>query len=153
MELKTHARKELADALGAFEQDLQALPEEAFAHAFGGKSRKVCDIVHEIVLVNDKICQLLRGETVDSWPDSWVVAPEELRGKEASMAAFQAGRDRALATVDGLSEDQMLEPMPSQNGETNRFRRCQFMILHIWYHSGQLNFIQTLLGDDGWHWS
>jgi hypothetical protein len=153
MEFKAHARKEVADALSIFEQDLDALPEEAFDHSFGGKSRKVCDITHEVVIVNDKICQLLRGETVDSWPESWITAPEGLRTKAETMGAFREGRDRVLATIDGLTEDQMLEPMPSERGETNRFKRCQFMSLHVWYHSGQLNFMQTLMGDDGWHWS
>lgn len=153
MELRANARKALADAFRVFEQDLEALPADAYVHHFGGKTRTIADITHEVVLVNDKICMLLRGEAVESWPESWVVAPEELRTKDAAMSSFREGRDRVLATVDSLTEDQMLEPMASESGETNRFRRCQFVTLHIWYHSGQLNFMQTLLGDDAWHWS
>lgn len=153
MEFKSHARDSVAQALRAFEQDLEALPGEAFTQEFGGTARRVCDISHEIVLVNDKICQLLRGETVDSWPESWVVAPEGLESKAETLAGYREGRDRVLATIDALTEAQMLEPMPSERGETNRFKRCEFMALHVWYHSGQLNYIQTLLGDGGWHWS
>lgn len=40
----------------------------------------------------------------------------------------------------------------TEHGETDRSERCRFIALHVWYHSGQLNFIQTLLGDDDWHW-
>lgn len=31
-------------------------------------------------------------------------------------------------------------------------KQVRFMAVPLWYHSGQLNFIQTLLGDDEWHW-
>jgi hypothetical protein len=58
-----------------------------------------------------------------------------------------------LSTLEGLSEEQFLELQATDQGEKTRLQQCQFMSMHIWYHSGQLNFIQTLLGDSDWHWS
>ena len=29
---------------------------------------------------------------------------------------------------------------------------AQIMVSHIWYHDGQLNYIQSLLGDEKVHW-
>ncbi len=58
-----------------------------------------------------------------------------------------------MATVEGMSSEELNATILTEEGETTRFERCRFMTLHVWYHSGQLNFIQTLLGDDAWHWS
>jgi len=35
--------------------------------------------------------------------------------------------------------------------QTDRSKRCRFMMLHLWCHIGQLSFIQTLVGDDDRH--
>ena len=135
-----------------FLADLKALPEDAFDKCFGGKARTVADIVHEVNLVNDHIGLTIRGEELFEWPEGWVTAPKNQRTKESVIAAFEASSKRILETVEGFTQEEMEAPITSDGRETNRFERCRFMALHVWYHSGQLNFIQTLLGDDGWHW-
>jgi hypothetical protein len=47
----------------------------------------------------------------------------------------------------------MEETVEDDQGPSTRYARCQFMALHLWYHSGQLNFMQTLLGDAERHWN
>ncbi|MBI1334017.1 MAG: hypothetical protein GC165_14185 [Armatimonadetes bacterium] len=152
MEVKPIAFNALKSACGIFLKDLEALPEEAFCKSFGGKARTVADIVHEVNMVNDHIGLTIRGEELFEWPDGWITAPPELNSKQAVVDSFKKSSEKILATVEGYSEAEMLEPIQSDGSETNRFERCRFMALHLWYHSGQLNFIQTLLGDDGWHW-
>lgn len=133
--------------------DLQALPEDVFDKKFGPKTRTVADIMHEVNLVNDHIGLTIRGEELFDWPEGWIYAPEELRTKEAVLSAFETSSQRILDTIEGFSEEQMLEPIMSDGQETNRYERCRFMAWHMGYHSGQLNYIQTLVGDDGWHWN
>ncbi len=146
------AIKGLKSAFSIYEKDLQALPEDAFAKRFGGKARTVADITHEICLVNDHIGMTMRGEELFDWPEGWITAPPELQTKEACIAAFQASSAKILDTVEGWSEEDLLVKVQTERGETDRAERCRFMALHLWYHSGQVNFIQTLLGDDDWHW-
>jgi hypothetical protein len=152
MEVKPIATKSLNGACKVFLQDLEALPEEAFLQSFGGKARTVADIVHEVNLVNDHIGLTVRGEELFVWPEGWIKAPETLKSKQDVIDAFKASSEKIMATMEGYSEEDFHTPIQSDGSETNRFERCRFMALHLWYHSGQLNFIQTMLGDDVWHW-
>ncbi len=134
-------------------KDLEALPEEAFDKSFGPKTRTVADVVFEVNLVNDHIGLTLRGEPLFDWPDGWITAPEDARTKEVVIESFKTSMDKIVATIDAMSEVDLERKITTEHGETNVFERCRFMASHIWYHSGQLNYIQTMLGDDGWHWN
>jgi hypothetical protein len=153
MNLKSTAVNGLKGAAKMLEQDMEALPEEAFAKAFGPATRTVADVIYEVNLVNDHVGMVIRGEEPFDWPDGWITAPEGFRSKSAVMDGFKKSSDSIIATVEALSEDAMKTVVQTEHGERTRFARCQFMTLHMWYHSGQLNFIQTLLGDNDWHWS
>ena|SRR2546421_9561050 len=136
-----------------FLQDLQALPEEAFTKSFNSTTRTVADIVYEVNLVNDHVGMALRGEEPFPWPEEgWIKAPEDLRTKAGVISAFENSSQKIIATVEALSEADLEGMVQTEHGERTRFDRCMFMALHMWYHSGQLNYIQTLLGDDGFHW-
>lgn len=136
-----------------FSKDLENMPEEAYNKSFGPACRTVADIVYEVNMVNDHVGLTIRREELFAWPEGWIKAPAEFSGKETVTAAFKQSFERFMATAEAFSEEEMLEPLKDDDGkETNRFERCRFVALHNWYHSGQLNFIQTLLGDDGMHW-
>lgn len=153
MNHKETALKNLRSAFRIFQSDLEALPEEAFDRVLGGKARTVADIIYEVNLVNDRIGLTMRGEPLFDWPEGWITAPEDARTKSVALASFKKSSERILETVEGMSEETLTGTITTEQGETSRFERCHFMEFHIFYHSGQLNFIQTLLGDDGWHWS
>ncbi|MFN8219067.1 MAG: DinB family protein [Fimbriimonadales bacterium] len=155
MNSKDVAVRGLRRACTVFLQDLEALPEEAFATKFGPKVRTVADIVYEVNVVNDHLCKVMRGEDAGPWPfEGWVYAPEDFQSKETVVEAFRKSSESAIADAESFTDAQFEEPMQTEGGEpTSRFERFRFLTVHLWYHSGQLNFIQTLLGDDGWHWS
>jgi hypothetical protein len=152
MDIKTTAVKSLKGACNIFLQDLQALPEEAFCKSFGPKVRTVADIVYEVNMVNNHVSMVIRGDAPFLWPDGWVTAPADFCTKEIVIAAFEKSSQAAIATVEGYSSEELDATLQTDEGETTRFERSRFMTLHLWYHSGQLNFIQTLMGDDGWNW-
>lgn len=129
------------------------MPEEAFGTSLGGKARTVADIVYEANLVNDHLGLVVRGEPAFDWPDEgWIRAPENLRAKATVIQSFDDSSGRLVEALESLSEEGFLQRILTEEGETTPFERCRFATLHLWYHSGQLNFMQTLLGDDGWHW-
>jgi hypothetical protein len=143
----------LRSACRNFLKDLEAMPEDAFEKNFGGATRTVADIVYEVNLVNDHIGMQMRGEEPFEWKDEgWIKAPADFRGKETVINAFKTSSEKILAAADALSAAEMDAPIQGKDGETSQGARCRFMTLHVWYHSGQVNFIQTLLGDDAWHW-
>lgn len=152
MDTKTIVTKSLNSAFRLMRADLQALPDDAFSKSLGGKARTVADIVYEVNMVNDDIEIVVRGLDPAPWPEGWITAPADLQTKEAVTAAFEISSQRVLATADSFSSEELEATFMSDEGETTRFERFRFIALHTWYHSGQLNFIQTLLGDDAWHW-
>jgi hypothetical protein len=153
MDPKAIAVNSLKGACKVFLQDLQALPESGFDQSFGPSCRTVADIVYEVNLVNDHVGMVIRGEEPFAWPEGgWIKAPEDFRSKETVVDAFEASSKKILETAEGFTSEQFEETIKNDDSETNRFERCRFMALHLWYHSGQLNFIQTLLGDTEWHW-
>jgi hypothetical protein len=153
MDIKSNAEKNLRGACEMFLKDLEALPEEAFTKSFGGTARTVADIVYEVNLVNDHVGMVLRGEEPFVWPHgAWIKAPEDFQTKETVIAGFKKSSEKIVATAEAFTEEEMEATVETEHGPRTRFARCQFMTLHIWFHLGQLNFIQTLLGDDVWHW-
>ena len=153
MDLKKSAIDGLKGGFWIFLKDLQSLPEEAFSKCMGGATRTVADIVYEVNMVNDHVGMTIRGETPFDWPDNgWIKAPADFQTKEVVIAAFEKSSQRIIETVEAFTPERFEETVQTEHGEKTCFERCQFMNLHLWYHSGQLNFIQTLLGDDKWNW-
>lgn len=153
MSNKSTAVSGLVSACNMFKKDLEALPEEAFTKRFGPKVRTVADIVYEVNMVNDMLGMIIRGEEPPAWPEGgWGTAPGDFNTKDIVLAAFSESSAKIIATAEALTPEELLAPMQSERGETNREERCRFLALHLWYHSGQLNYIQTLFGDDEWHW-
>ncbi len=153
MEPSTAATKSLQNAYRLFLSDLEILPEEAFTRKFAEKTRTVADIAYEVSLVNDHSSMILRGEEPFAWPEGWVKAPPELTHKAQVIDAFTQTRDKVMETVNRFSEEALSEPITTPEGPSTRGASVRFMTLHMWYHLGQLNFIQTLLGDDRWNWN
>lgn len=153
MDTKGIAVRPLKGACKMFLQDLQALPEEAFTKSFGEKVRTVADIVYEVNLVNDHIGMIVRGEEPFVWPEgAFIRAPESFRSRDQIIAAFEESSAKIVSTFESFTAEELEATLKTDEGETTRFERARFMTVHLWYHSGQLNFIQTLLGDDAWHW-
>ncbi|RYG26371.1 DinB family protein [bacterium] len=143
----------LKGACALFMQDLLALPEEAITKKFSPATRTVADIVYEVNLVNDHVGMIMRGEEPFDWPDGdYVRAPEGFDTKQVVIDAFAESSARIVATAESFSAEKLREPLETDQGTKTRGERCGFMTVHLWYHSGQLNFIQTLLGDAAWHW-
>ena len=136
-----------------FEQDIENLPEEVFVKSLGGKARTVADIAYEVRLTNERLCRDLLRQPSTDMPSGWAVAPEELHSKEATLRSFQASAEAVVQILEGMSVEEIEEVVPGVLGEASRADHCRSMTVHLFYHSGQLNFIQTLLGDGDIHWS
>jgi len=134
-------------------KDLEAIPAEAYERNFGGVSRTISDFIYEVTLVNDHIGHYMRGEEAFPWPEGgWIKAPDSLRGKEATLAAFKISAEKTMSTADSFTQEELEAPLTTDDGETTRAERCRFIVIHNWYHMGQLNYIQSLLGDGEMHW-
>lgn len=153
MEIRESTVKSLQSSFYILQNDLESLPEEAFTKSFGDKVRTVADIVYEINMVNDHIGMVIRGEEPFQWPEGdWIKAAPGFDTKETVLAAFKASAEKMIETAQSFSEEDLTTPFTTDEGETTRFERLRFVSLHNWYHSGQMNYIQTLFGDDKMNW-
>jgi hypothetical protein len=97
---------------------------------------------------------VIRGEEPFPWPDvRWIKAPEGFDSKEVVVNAFRTSSGKIIETIKAFSDADLEGIVETEWGPQSRFDRCRFMTLHIWYHGGQVNYIQTMLGDDAWHWN
>jgi hypothetical protein len=149
---KTIAIRYLKNAFARFRVDLLALPEEAIFKTFGGTSRSVADLVFETNQVNKHICQGVRNEVQFEWQDGWLKAPDTWKTKQEVVDAFTESFEQTVKTFEDLTQEELEAPYVNEGQTTNKIERCRFITFHTDYHSGQLNFIQSLLGDDKFHW-
>src|SRR5579862_6698380 len=108
MDLTAIAAKGLKGASQMLLKDLEAIPEDCFDNSFGGKSRTIADLIFEVNLVNDHVGMVIRGEEPFPWPEGdWIKAPADFRTKAVVIDAFQKSSDRAIATAEAFSQEEI----------------------------------------------
>ena len=152
--VKDYVTERLQRAKKAYIDDLEAMSDEQIMNSPGGSARKPVDITYEVILVNKMITKRLKGEEPDAWPsEGWITAPEDFSNKEEIVKQFAASVDEVAAQIESRSEDQMLEPIETPNGPSSALKMGSFSAMHIAYHDGQLNYVQSLSGDMEMHWN
>lgn len=148
-------------ALSSFEsaanfycRDLEALTEDQILCCAGGSARCPVNFTYEVAFINRQVAARLAGVEPTPSPegDEWVVAPEELRSKEAISAYMRSACDEVLAAAKAVPEDEIGKMIGSPGRERPAYAIVNFAAMHTMYHDAQLNFIQCLGGDSSMHW-
>lgn len=72
---------------------------------------------------------------------------------EAAVAYLNEQTDILKTTIQSLDPDTLEDKMSPFGFEATRYFMAEFGGVHMCYHDGQLNYIQSLNGDDKVHWS
>jgi len=91
--------------------------------------------------------QLIRGEMPEWAPPDPAAYPT----RESVVAALDAALADLFSTLDALTSEQLAEKRQAPWGETTVGETIWMAFWHSVYHDGQLNYIQTLLGDTEMH--
>jgi hypothetical protein len=145
--------KRLRMSASLFMKDLEAMPEEMLCSCPGGKARSGLDLAYEVTTVNNMVADKANGQPIPM-PEKiqgWMRAPEGLT-KQQVIADFTNSVDGACNGLAKLTDEQLDEILETPMGPMPLINMAQILPSHIMYHSGQLNYIQTLHGDDAWHW-
>jgi len=120
----------------------------------GGESRCGYDFLYEMIGFFSTLGSLLETGPGDiSGPDgSWVRAPQEFHHKENALAAFGSAADGFTRALENYSGDFVNDVFPSPVGPFTPLGMANLAVWHTMYHSGQLNYIQTMHGDVAFHW-
>ena len=96
----------------------------------------------------------LRGDLgVIPEPQGWIRAPQEYQSKADAMKDLSDSVDELLAAFGNVSEGALSKEIETPLGKMASGQLMAIMGGHLMYHSGQLNYIQTLHGDDVFHWA
>ncbi len=136
-----------------FGADVQAMSPELLSATHGGETRCGYDFMYELVGFFDSFGKLLaQGPTSIEGPSGWVRAPKEFHDKESAIRALDAKADSFVGILQNYSGDFIADEFPSPVGPFTPLGMANLAVWHMMYHSGQLNYIQTIHGDAGFHW-
>lgn len=134
-------------------KDIAAMPDSMLSASPGGKARTGFDLIFELAVVNSMVAGTIRGDSSElTPPDGWITAPADFCTKGQAVEALSGSVDELLQALDGLPDAGLSADVDSPLGKMPVGRVLGIMAGHMMYHSGQLNYIQTLNGDDAFHW-
>jgi hypothetical protein len=144
--------KRFKSASSLFSIDLNSMPEEMLRKAHGGKARTGLDVAFEVAAINDMAARAIEGLPAQGeMPKGWVRAPEGF-DKAAATQAFDNSVARVNKALSSASPDIWSSTAQMPFGPIPMSGLLNLLAAHTMYHSGQLNFMQTLDGDEIWHW-
>lgn len=147
------AIKSLEHATSNYCKDLATLTEEQFLQSVGGSARAVVDFTYEVAAVNRRIAKRMAGESVPPANDGWIVAPDELRSKEALTAYLRESSQMVIDAAKTFSPEEAMTVVGPEGFARPIFAWVFFAATHTGYHDAQINFIQSLSGDLEVHWN
>lgn len=151
---KEHLRALTERAHRLLINDLKAIAEDKSNASPGGVARTALHIVAECAMVTGFLGKALNGVEVQRPPKEEREAHlNSFDTTEKVLAYLDRETQDLLTVIDGLDESTLGEVSDKPFGRPmSRFALAEFPALHMMYHDGQLNYIQTLHGDAEMHW-
>lgn len=152
------ARAYLNGWLGALTQmytaDINAIPDDKWSVSPGGVARCPGDLTADTVALLNWTTEALKGNVMpvgEEYMNDQVKENCDTKAKgAAALASAATNFQAALAGAeDGALNASVMAPWGM---EAPLFTLAHIAVSHVWYHDGQLNLIQCLLGDDKVHW-
>ncbi len=152
-ELKANFRERIANGAKYYLKDFSFIPVDRIAASPGGVARAPIDFTYEVAYINRRVAARLRGEEVPPFKmEGWITAPEEFLDVAKMAIEFQAAVDDVLESLDKFPAEDLEKEIDIQTGKTTAKSMLNMVATHITYHDAQLNYIQSLYGDDEVHW-
>lgn len=131
-------------------RDLQHTPDDRLDWAPMGKAKTPKQILVECAGAYRWLGAKIRGDdnADDQWGEVFAMDPP---GREETAKLLQDCWAELAAVLDALDESELSKSRQAFWGETTVAELLHFCEWHNTYHSGQLNYIQTLLGDTDMH--
>ncbi len=135
-----------------YSADVNAIPDDKWTATFGGCTRAANVLTADAISLLLFTTELLKGGTPAEGSNMDPLAAE-CSTKAAAIAKLAEAAD-AFAGALGSASDATLNSMvtPPWQMPTPLFMLAEITVSHLWYHDGQLNYIQCLLGDEKIHW-
>lgn len=132
--------------------DIQAIPDDKWTASHGGCSKPGNAIVADTVTNLRWTTGILKGESSDAYNHMGDTI-SEFADKNAAIVAFQEATAAFSEALKNASDETLNSVVTAPwQAQVPVMILAQISVSHVWYHDGQLNYIQTLLGDGEVHW-
>lgn len=153
MDIKAHIEERLVRGLELYVKDLEAIDETDLLRSPGGNARKPIDFTYEVAFVNRRISSRVRGITPPEWTfDGWIEAPEGFLDKQTIIKELKESTEEVISLWRALPAEDVEKEIETPTGPTSALKLMSLCATHLVYHDAQLNYLQSLLGDDEMHW-
>gem|GEM_PF-406806 len=151
--IKQEMLRDLRQVIGMYAQDLAAMSPELLQTRPGKALRAPIDFTYEVAVVNRRMAARLRGENPGPSDQSLAMAPERYDVHAFVLGEFHAAGAELLAAAEALPAERWHEtPVGLSAKDGSMIGLVTFAAVHMTYHDGQLNLIQSIVGDQQIHW-
>ncbi|MBS1718596.1 MAG: hypothetical protein JSS72_12775 [Armatimonadetes bacterium] len=139
---------------GMFIKDINALPEDKITATMGGCTRPVSELTADAMGLVLWVTAAFKGQTLAGSEEEQMAAlTAKLATKSAIVQHLGSAVDDFCAAIASANDETLAKVVTTPWGmESSLYSLAHTAVSHIWYHDGQLNYIQTLLGDGKVHW-
>jgi hypothetical protein len=141
--------------LGAlYVADLKHIPEDKLGQVPMGAARTALEFTAEVAGFNALVAKMLRGEEASQTMEEHYTPSATVANYAECKEAIEKTTAELAAAIDALDEDGLLKPLTTPWGApTTAYGIAKMAASHMMYHDGQINYIQSLFGDDTNHWA
>lgn len=134
--------------------DIKAMPADKWATTYGGCTRSAQDVVAETINLLNWTTQAMRGNVIAGTEEAYPASTRDICADQqgAIDALAIAGKEFGAALAEASDETLSETIMAPWQMPAPLFTLAHIAVSHVWYHDGQLNFMQALLGDEKVHW-
>jgi hypothetical protein len=132
--------------------DIMAIPEEKWTSNFGGCTRPTHELVADATAFALWIAETIRGNVQPYDGMLMNSVRDQMTTRDAAVAKVNEAANSLATAITEASDEALLAKIPVPWGEQKVYSLAQTAVSHFWYHDGQLNYVQCLLGDEQVHW-
>lgn len=140
---------------GMMTADIHAIPQDKLTWSPGGVARPANALIVEVAGLCRYTAAILRGDEPGEIPsEEQIQAIVNSTTTHAALAKALGDASAELTTALSNATNETLNKTvtPPWKLDCTVYMLAQITASHIWYHDGQLNYIQALLGDEKVHW-
>jgi hypothetical protein len=139
---------------GMYIADIKAMPADQWNKSQGGCTRPASALTADALSLMLWTVDALSGKVGGHYDEATMKQlQDECETPEAAIAKMAEATDNLASAIARASDETLNTPITAPWGmPAPLFTIAQAAVSHIWYHDGQLNYVQCLHGDGQVHW-
>jgi hypothetical protein len=144
----------LEQCLAMYKVDLKHMNDEQLVEKKMGVGRSPLNMTAEVGFFNGACAKILKGEEAPMGDESaFAKLLDSFTTREEAVAMMDANTAELAEAIRGLSDEDLGAQVMAPWGEPiTKGGLANMCVGHMMYHDGQINYIQTLNGDNAVHW-